>query len=257
MKKLLQKNIGFEFEIASNIGNRTLIKRFNEYTGWNARIGDDCSIDSEHLSHRAEIKTPPTPAAQSLRRLKRACKFFQDNDIVTNYTTGLHVNISFRKSGYNYDIDSTKLQVLVDDLKWLGKFDRIDNEYCESPKIHISEMICDYQTFLKRKRIKDVNVDDYISYIDQQVEEGDTELHDKYCAVNVNHLFEKSPYVEFRVIGGENYHWRLSEVERAIGDFSKAMDMSLGTRYNYLMKRYIKNMAGIEDKKTIKTIIPH
>ena len=88
------------------------------------------------------------------------------------------------------------------------------------------------------------------------IEEGDTELLEKYCAVNVGKLEYKNPYVEFRVIGGENYHWRFEHIQRAINDFSRSMDMSLGTKYNYLMKRFIKNMAGLNDPQPV-SIIPH
>jgi len=257
LKKVLPKNIGFEFEIASNINNRTMINRFNKFTGWKARIGSDCSIESDGMKYAAEIRTPPVPASQAISRLKRACKFFQENEVTTNYSTGLHVNISFRKSGYNFDIDGTKLQVLVDDLKWLKRFDRLENEYCESPKISLNEMICDYQTFLRRRRLeKQATVEDYLEYISNVIEEGDTELLEKYCAVNVGKLEYKNPYVEFRVIGGENYHWRFEHIQRAINDFSRSMDMSLGTKYNYLMKRFIKNMAGLNDHKPV-SIIPH
>lgn len=257
MKKILQKRIGFEFEVASNIGRRKLLSMFNEHTDWNAKVSDDCSIDNESMKYRVEIKTPPTPAGSALRKLKRALKFFQDNEVTTNYSTGLHVNISFRKSGYNFDIDGTKLQILVDDLKWLKRFDRIENEYCESPKISLNEIICDYQTFLRRRHLENqATVEDYLEYISNVIEEGDTELLEKYCAVNVGKLEYKNPYVEFRVIGGENYHWRFDHIQRAINDFSRSMDMSLGTKYNYLMKRFIKNMAGLNDPQPV-SIIPH
>ena len=80
-------------------------------------------------------------------------------------------------------------------------------------------------------------------------------LNEKYCAVNIGKLFEKKPYVEYRALGGKNYHWKINDIVKAIREFSKAMDMSLGGRYDYLVKRYIKNMAGIVDSQP--TFIPH
>ena len=104
--------------------------------------------------------------------------------------------------------------------------------------------------------VRDATVEDYVDYINHYGSDEDCDLLEKYCAVNVNHLYDKNPYVEFRVIGGENYHWRFDEINRAINDFSKSMDMSLGGRYNYLVKRFVKNMAGfIEEAPT--QIIPH
>lgn len=258
LKKVLQKRIGFEFEVASNISRRKLLSMFNAHTDWNAKVSDDCSIDNENMKYRVEIKTPPTPAGSALRKLKRALKFFQDNEIQTNYSTGVHVNISFRNSGYNYDIDGTKLQILVDDLKWLERFDRVENEYCESPKFAINELICDYKDYLRNNggSVRTATVEDYVDYINQNGSDDDCDLLEKYCAVNVNHLYDKNPYVEFRVIGGENYHWRFDEISRAINDFSKSMDMSLGGRYNYLVKRFVKNMAGFIEEAPAQ-IIPH
>lgn len=250
MKKLLSKHIGFEFEICSNIGTRTVVKRFNEATGWKAKGVHDPSIDKTHMKYSIEIVTPPVPFAEGISKLKRAMKFFQNEDISTNYTTGLHVNLSFVKSGYNYDIDAGKLQVLVDDIKWLKKFDRIENEYSCSPKVHIGEMLCG----INKKKF---DVDKFISDLNEVItdEYTDTELKDKYCAVNIGKLFNNKPYVEYRAIGGDNYHWKTNDIIRAIREFSKTMDMSLGSRYDYLVKRYVKNMAGIVDSQP--AFIPH
>ena len=248
MKKLLPKHIGFEFEIGSSVSRRTVINKFNKYTGWKAKATFDPSIDTK-MRHEFEIVTPPVPFAEGISKLKKALKFFQTEDIKTNYSTGLHVNLSFVKSGYNHDIDAGKLQILVDDLKWLKKFDRIDNEYSCSPKIHLGDMLCG----INKKKF---DVDKFLAKLQTELDaEREFGLNEKYCAVNIGKLSEKKPYVEYRALGGKNYHWRINDIVKAIREFSKAMDMSLGGRYDYLVKRYIKNMAGIVDSQP--AFIPH
>ena len=249
MKKLLPKHIGFEFEIGSDVNRRTLIKRFNDYTGWKAKATSDPSIETK-MKYEFEIVTPPVPFAEGITKLKKALRFFQIEDIKTNYSTGLHVNLSFVKSGYNHDIDAGKLQILVDDLKWLKKFDRIENEYSCSPKIHLGEMLCG----INKKKF---DVDKFLAKLQTELDDDmcDFGLNEKYCAVNIGKLFEKKPYVEYRALGGKNYHWKINDIVKAIREFSKAMDMSLGGRYDYLVKRYIKNMAGIVDSQP--AFIPH
>jgi len=249
MKKLLNKQIAFEFEVASNVSGRTLLRRFNEYTGWKAKQDHDPSIEHHPMKYGVEIKTPPVPYSQGIAKLKKAFKFFQNEEVITNYSTGLHVNMSFNNSGYNFDLDAKKLQVLIDDLKWLKKFDRTENEYCESPKFSISEMIAGYNK-------RSWNIDKFIKKLEDEFADDDSELNAKYCAVNIGKLQCKKPYVEFRCLGGENYHWKVNDVIRACLDFSKTMDMSLGSRYDYLVKRYITNMAGFAQVST-PTIIPH
>jgi hypothetical protein len=247
MKKLLPKHIGFEFEIGSSVSRRTVINKFNKYTGWKAKAISDPSIDTK-MKHEFEIVTPPVPFAEGISKLKKALKFFQIEDIKTNYSTGLHVNLSFAKSGYNHDIDAGKLQILVDDLKWLKKFDRVDNEYSCSPKIHLGEMLCG----INKKKF---DVEKFINKLQAEIDEDFSDLTEKYCAVNIGKLFENKPYVEYRALGGKNYQWKVNDIVRAIREFSKAMDMSLGGRYDYLVKRYIKNMAGIVDSQP--AFIPH
>ena len=150
MKKLLPKHIGFEFEIGSSVSRRTVINKFNKYTGWKAKATSDPSI--------------ATKMKYEFEKLKKALKFFQTEDIQTNYSTGIHVNLSFVKSGYNRDMDAGKLQILVDDLKWLKKFDRIENEYSCSPKIHLGEMLCGVNK-------KKFNVEKFINKLQEEIDD--------------------------------------------------------------------------------------
>ena len=249
MRKI-PKIVGFEFEIACNLGTRTILRKFNEATGWKAKSSHDPSISCNHMKNTVEIKTPPTPFGQAMTKLKKAFKFFQDNEVVTNSTTGLHINMSFAKQSRNYQIDGFKLQVIMDDLKWLKKFNREDISYCVSPKVTIGEKLG------KIKKNK-WNVDKFILSMWEELEEDcDGELADKYHAINIGHLFDNKPYVEYRALGGRNYHTRLKDVERACQEISKALDMSIDSRYDYLLKRYLNNMIGFDTKVT-NNFIPH
>jgi len=261
LKKLLQKNIGFEFEIATNLSQRKLKTEFNKATGWKCDIDHDGSIEAGSMDAGWEIKTPPTPAAEAIKKFRKACKFFQTNEVKTNYSTGLHVNISFRAKGYNYDMDPAKLQVLVNDLKWLERFDRMENEYCESPKFFITQIKDNQDQWSKdrrRKKAEKPTAESIIAAMEQYIDEGDSELSEKYCAVNLTHLdYDHNPYIEFRCLGGPSYHWRVKEIEKAITDFSKAMDQSLGNRYDYLMKRYVNRICNIQPEQQTISFIPH
>ena len=124
----------------------------------------------------------------------------------------------------------------------------MENEYSCSPKVHLSEKLCGVNK-------KKFNVEKFIHKLQEEIDDDYSDLTEKYCAVNIGKLFEKKPYVEYRALGGKNYQWKINDIVKAIREFSKAMDMSLGGRYDYLVKRYIKNLAGIVDGQT--AIIPH
>tara|TARA_R110000824_G_scaffold145944_2_gene314515 strand:+ start:615 stop:1385 length:771 start_codon:yes stop_codon:yes gene_type:complete len=253
--KLLQKNIGFEFEIATNLSKRKLSTAFRKATGFNkVTVTDDCSIEHSSTGYRygLEIQTAPQPAGKAHRNLKKAFKFFQEQDISTNDSTGLHVNISFQKKGYNNDISAGKLQMLTDDIKWLKRFDRLDNIYTITPKLAIAEVI---DKIKKRKRLGPP--DEIINTLKEASSIWNIEMNEmniRENSVNITKLELINPYVEFRILGGLNYHWRTKEVLSATDHFSRAMDMSLGNRYDYLYKRYIERMHPTIETSTH---IPH
>ena len=248
------KLIGFEFELASNLSPKKLKTLLKEKVGWqNLSHNVDPSIDYEveGMRYAVEIQTKPEPMMQGLRRLKRALKLFQEIEVATNYTTGMHVNLSFAKSGYNYDIQADKLHTLTDDLYWLQRFDRLDNHFCYSGKFEIAK-------YIKRAGSK-FKVDNAVDWLEEKCDKvnvDENDLNIKENAINITKLTnDPSPYVEFRIIGGADYHWRFPEINRAIRHFSQSMDRSLGHRFNYLHKRYLSRMAAPKPKPV--AIIPH
>ena len=102
---------------------------------------------------------------------------------------------------------------------------------------------------------KKFNVEKFIHKLQEEIDDDYSDLTEKYCAVNIGKLFENKRYVEYRALGRKNYQWKINDIVKASREFSKAMDMSLGGRYDYLVKRYIKNLAGIVEGQT--AIIPH
>ena len=251
--KSYRKDIGFEFEVVSNISPTKLKKLIRKATGWSGITTDtDCSIqyEDENMNYGIEIQTKPVPAGAALVGLRKIYKIFRDNDIKTNDSTGVHVNISFSKKGYNHDIDAHKLQVITDDIKWLKKFERIDCEYAISPKFAITELI---EKMNKKKNASDESVMTRIGSMTSRYESDENEMNIKENSINITKLDSDSPYVEFRIIGGPNYQWKPKESVKAIEHFNRAMDMSLGNKYDYLYKRYVSKM----NHQPKYTIIPH
>tara|TARA_R110000751_G_scaffold13218_1_gene44581 strand:+ start:84 stop:878 length:795 start_codon:yes stop_codon:yes gene_type:complete len=261
---IAHKKVGFELEIGSDTSLKTLRNKMRRDLGITGlQIHVDYSVDTGK-KYNGELVTPVWNYGHGCQNLRRMLKWLRKrNDVVTDNTTGLHVNLSFTKKVYNKSIDPSTVLLMTDDVKWLKKFNRTDNAYCMTPKGELSYCMKD----LSRRR--DVTIEQLKSYMYQRVlieqieaddgMEGESDMgqghfFDKYFSINLLPLSMKKPYIEYRFIGGAGWHRENKEVDvfNAIDHIVASLDKSISTRYEGVKTKYVRNMLTPAQKKRIK-----
>ena len=244
MNNYLQ-DVGFEFEIGSPIGIRTVCRRISEDLGISGLKSHVDMTVTTPLKYNGEIATPVWPLAKGVRNLKRIFKWFEKNGIVTNYSCGFHVNLSFKRTELNWMLSQERLILAFNEEKWLKVCKRVGNDYTNC---YIDELICDAD----RKKFKSESARDtwIFNHLDDLSE-------DRFHSVNVEHLNEDSPYVEYRCLGGVGYHLRYGTMVKGILDMAANMKRALPEGRGYgLMTTKLKECFPLRGQKAT-SIIPH
>lgn len=228
--------VGFEFEFYSKLRQneviymlRSLVRKHRipakittddegSYKG-KFVVKDDCSIvppdgNMPWMGYETyEVVTPPM-------RLSEAIPFMDDMfkwiDLFgsTNYSCGLHVNISFESGKKQERLEPWKVVLAYDDTEVLKNLRRRCNTYCRSLRKRIAPFV------YKRADLNDVT--SIINAIERYV---DIYYKEKYMSVNVSRLDEG--YVEFRALGGKDYQKRGEFVRDEINKMVKALEVAL------------------------------
>lgn len=261
----IHKVVGFEFEFGSDVTLRTVKNRIQRELGISGlTVHEDCSVNTGKR-YNGELVTPAWTMAQANRHLPRILRTMKKYNVKTDNTCGLHINMSFRKGVYNRAIDPLSLILMIDDIKWLKKFKRMTNTYCMTPKVELSDCL---RKEARRRNITVTHLKEYLyqrvmmEYADSEEfmdfgEEqyiDDSHFFDKYFSVNLFKLAHKKPYVEFRFVGGWNYHKKVDDVLAAVEHISDTMDKSITERkYEAVKTRYIRKMLSPAQNRRIKT----
>lgn len=249
--------IGYELELLSQLNDDEIendLKRLFRSKAKLFEVTTDCTIKRDKNTKAIdgwngwEIITPPTEIEESLNVLEILQSYLQDTNTITNSSCGFHVSISTD--------DMTKfspitLIALIDEYKLAKMFSRENNPYCV-PWFYYFDQIW--------KRIKrDQNIFDKFDhfiynscilidstskgeFVDAYCEEAKYAARvskffdEKYLTVNINKLNNKDPYVEFRMMGGKDYHLKmLSPLVKELGDCmtqaNNGLDKELVTKY--------------------------
>jgi hypothetical protein len=250
-------NIGFEFECVGPKGTPTfsgirrhLRKSIGEDWIDHLRIEDDDSIrhlKSYEKEGRAccELITRPLLENEAIDQLEAILMWMQQY-CKTDYTCGLHVNMSFAKREMNSRVSYPLLVQRLPQREILKLFDRTTNKYCL--EISLNERI-DYllrtasvdffevKSYSFKKLLNILNLSDQdlakayrrglINILDNMMT---THLQRKDKAVFVadRNTFSKTKrYFEFRPIGNVDYQFRVEEILYCIDTFKDAMRHSV------------------------------
>jgi len=185
-------------------------------------ITDDGSINSHGNGPGVgiEIVSPPLPTEEALDGLQSIFRFIKKYDLVTNESTGLHINISIPH--LRERLDPLKLILFMGEEHILEKWARTNNEYTKS---HAKEIVDD----IKNHGVpKETGIFEVLNRF--------LSKH-KYHTVNLSKL--AAGYLEFRVAGGDNYHEEIQKVNQTIGRFLSALEIACSAdleRQQYLKK---------------------
>lgn len=244
MKHLM--DVGFEFEVGSPWTMKTTVRKIREDLGISGLTPQiDVTVET-NAKYNGEISTPVWPLAKGMSNLRRIFKWFEKNGIVTNDTCGFHVNLSFRRKELNWMLDIDRLVLSFNEEKWLKLCKRVNNSYTGC---YIDNLICEAgKKVFKTEALRDQWVADKI------IELGE----DRFSSVNIEHLEEDSPYVEYRVLGGKGYHLRYGTMIKGVVDMAANMKRALpdarGTALRGLKLKECFKVKGVNDSEAI---VPH
>lgn len=208
--------IGFEFELGCKLNKHSFMNKLKEDLGfkfnpqsntklWHITFDTSPRMPEGYYSH--ELVSPVFPLETGLDVLKKVFTWMKLNGCITNYTTGFHVNLSFKDKELNSKIDPLKLILFLDEEGILRQFQRLRNSFCQG-----------HQGVLR-----------YYAYEGVYKSENDLRkglIIEKEMFVNLE-KFKKKKYLEFRGMGNRNYHKRYDEVVSNILHFVDCMEASI------------------------------
>lgn len=194
------------------------------------RIERDGSIHvSDEGETGAEIISPVfnTPN-QMLSEMFSLFDYFDDNDVYTNKSTGLHVTMSYPTS--TTELNKLKVVLLLGDPYVLKLFNRENNEYTKSQLLRLQAVA---QHIENPNNLKEV----------EKILSGSLSL-DKYYSAHFK--MRQDGLVEFRVIGGTYYELKREEIKKTVARY--AITMLAGHDPNFLQKEYISMLSRLVRK---------
>lgn len=191
----------------------------------------DSSIKPNSGARGLEFISPPLELPQALTNLRKVIKWARDHGCYTNWSTGLHMNVSVPGSKPSSNIDYVKLVLLLGDSYVLEQFGRAASTYAVNSLNTIRRIIR-----MNPQRVPEMleqmksGLNHYASTL---IHPRDTE---KYASVNV-----QDGYIEFRHPGGDWLNEDNKKLENTLLRFVVALDAACDKdkhREEYLKKLY-------------------
>jgi hypothetical protein len=216
------------------------------------QLTPDTSIDTKNLpSHFGiELVSPPLPLRTNLVNLENMFTWMQEHGHETNASTGLHINVSVQGLSVAR-LDKLKLLLLLDESHVQQQFDRLLNSYTQS---HVEIL----KQAIAQARIKGqpwTNVREFEKIRHMMNASIDLE---KYRTVNFSKL-EKG-YLEFRIMGNQDYHKRFTTVKRMVIRYAHVLLLALDpdafvSEYNQALARMFA--AGLNQAAPVWPDLSH
>jgi hypothetical protein len=199
----------------------------DDYSRWTLTTDGSVKPDG------GELRSPILNIQDGIKALKRVCQIIDnDDEMETNDSTGLHVNIGTFSDEDLHKIDFLKFLLLVGENHVLDVFDRRGNAYAEQ-NIYTLIQVLSHNNI---KSIKDY--ENAKSEINRKIISSST----KYSFANLSKLIgSKNKYIEIRAPGGEDYHLKYNEVVETINRVIRFLDIAADPnayRNEYLQKLY-------------------
>lgn len=203
------------------------------YSNW--FITKDSSVTTNVSKHiyGLELISPPMKPSEALEKLKNVFDAFKAlDDIHTDNTTGLHVNISVTNIK---NANLLKLILFIGENNLLNKFDRENNSYTESWLSVIAKKI-------RSIDILNGDLKDFENYLNSVI---NSEFFDKYKTINFSKLLDYG-YIEFRITGGKGYENKFYDLYNTIGRYLRVIHIA--TEENAYRNEYIKKLYSLREK---------
>ena len=160
------------------------------------------------------------------------------DDFETTNATGLHINIGMENMVD--DIDILKLLLFMGEAHVAKEFGRLYNNFAMQTLDTVKSIIKDKPTATYKDSIEVINLN-----LLKQAQ--------KYSTVNIGKLFDND-YIEFRVMGGEDYHLQWNKIKNTIGRFVRIIEIAndpSAYRKDYI-KKLSKLLQGVDPRALMK-----
>lgn len=206
------------------------------------RVEDDSSIESDGPDAGAEIISPVYSSPEEMmREMESLFDYFDEMNIETNRSTGLHVTMSMTNK-QDTGLNKLKVAVLLGDQYLLSLFDRKNNTFTRSQTTtiqrHIRSAIANSRADEKYKSIEE---------LENLLASGVS--GEKFSSANFKYDMknkEGNALVEFRIAGGNDYHTKLNEIERSVIRYATVLEA--GYNPDFYRKDYINGLIKLFSK---------
>ena len=186
-----------------------------------------------------EIVCPPMPLQEFLQVCPLMFKAIKDTPGVdVSNSCGFHISISLKNiNNLNDKLDIVKLALFTDEGMIYKFFDmREFNQYARSAHTSATQHLVKTQQPELIDRLVDVNA----------LKKGFANSH--YEAINIEHIEKgnKNQYIEFRYVGGANYHMKWSRIRHIIIHYAYNLALACDDKFKY--KEYVLKLQRILNK---------
>lgn len=213
--------------------------------GW--RIEPDTSLATET---GFELITPQggLPLKELLPIIEKVFNYIDENEsLYTSKQTGFHVNMSIEGVDLAEEMDSLKLALFMEEGKVYEYFEsRRNNQYTLSMLKELRKSRPMITSGKKKKEYQKIMQDMNNSIIPKQ----------KYYGINLSKVEAGQNYVEFRYIGGADYHKKYNIIRRQILDYGHFLKLSIDPDYKWkdYMIKLNRLIEDIEQEVLVKRI---
>jgi hypothetical protein len=186
----------------NNLGLHGKVQTAPSLKDWQLTLDPSIHPQADKPGHGFELVSPPLEVHAALEDLKKVCDWMEANKHYTNTTTGFHVNVNWGDKAEMQAIDKLKVVLLMGEKYIMQLFNRTTNEFTQSHIEKLQGKIA--QSGSKWKSDRDVQ--SLIARVNQLLDKQ------KYRTVNLDKL--SNGYLEFRIMGGEDYHKRFEDVKK-------------------------------------------
>jgi hypothetical protein len=188
--------------------------------------------DSSLGSYGIEIKSPPLPMKEFVKMCPEMFKWI-DKVGGTNDDCGFHIHMSLKNiPNLSKSLDLVKLTMFTDE-DYIFKFfpDRIDNTYTISMKKQLSR--------------EGITEDDWKDFID--VKQLSNKVYSQhYNSINWEGLEDDKQHIEFRYMGGSNYHKKWDKIKVIIAQYAYNLELACDPKSH--MKEYARKISRMINK---------
>jgi hypothetical protein len=186
------------------------------------------------------------PLGEAISDMEKLLNWADDNDIYTNNTTGLHINISVPQGN---DIDYTKLVLFSGDKYVLDKYNRLATNYAPSVLTQLQNRASQMDANLAASSMQKMKTS--LQDAAEEFVKGGTGMA-KYSSIHI-----KDGYIEFRGPGGIYTNKDVSEITDTMLRFARAMTIAADPqahRQEYQKKLYKLLSKGGGEERTIDSL---